>query len=187
MVKAQFSNSFRAKQARIKRIPKMTDDMLSAVYKKHAVGVILEYQNGIRTNSLGLAKLQDSTQKSKSRLSMPQPQIPLYGRGDDENNSLINCMRIVKLKNGWRVRPRSAFHHSNGRSKKIKLADLHKIHENGAIIVKTKPKTTVGKYFGGEEGATRIPPRPAFKRAYRNYLRKMKQHCKITLDKQIKI
>jgi hypothetical protein len=79
----------------------------------------------------------------------------LYFRGDEEDNSYINTWRIQKLKYGYRIRPRTAKHHTS----ELKLKDLWAVHENGATI--THPSGTV----------FRIPPRPAWRKAQERFLK----------------
>lgn len=171
MVQAKFSNSFKAKQQRIKRLPKIMDDIISGVSKKDSVGIIDEYKNGIRTQSLGLERLKPDTIKQKERKGRSRPSIPLYSWGDDEKNSLINCLRIQKLKNGWKILARNAYHHRKDNKNPITLKFLHKIHEFGAIISKRRNKK--GKPI-------RILPRPALTRAYRFYMSKLRKNKKET-------
>jgi hypothetical protein len=176
-VGVKYSNEFKAKQRRIKAIPQLVEGMLYGVYKKDSAGIIKEYQDGIRTDSLGLERLKPDTIKSKERKGLSKPSTPLYAWGDDQKKSLINCLRIQKLKNGWKIRPSKGMHHTKGGGKPIALDFLHKIHEYGAII----PNSSKSKgLFGKKRQPIRILPRPALTRAYRVYLKKMKSHWQET-------
>jgi hypothetical protein len=180
MIQAKFSNKYYAKQKRIKNLPRLIDGMLFGVYKKDAVGVIREYQNGIRSDSLGLERLKPGTTRTKENKGLSKPHVPLYAWGDDEKMSLINCLRLTKLKNGWKIRPSKGLHHKKDGGKPIALDFLHKIHENGAIIQSGKKPGKDKKQFGPNRKPIRIPSRPALTRAYRFYLAKMKKNKKET-------
>ena len=60
-VTVQFSNSYRAKMARIKRLPELADEIMMSQLKRNATELIEEFQKGIRSNNFGLRKLQQST------------------------------------------------------------------------------------------------------------------------------
>lgn len=166
-VQAKFSNSFQAKVARIARLPQMMEDTMMGHLKGSATGVIEEFQDGIRMNNMGLQKLQDATIKGKLRKGYDKPETPLYGLGDKSEKSYINMLRIRKIKNGYKVYPSKAKHHSSG----LALNDLFKVHEYGCTI-NMKNGTTV-----------RIPPRPAFFKAYERQMTKMRKDKKETSTK----
>lgn len=170
MVRVKFSNEFNAKKKRILNMPTKIDSMLYGIYKRDSVGIIKEYQNGIRTDSLGLERLKPDTIKWKERRGLSKPSTPLYAWGDDQKMSLINCLRIRKLKNGWKIYPSRGMHHNKAGGKPIALEFLHKIHEYGAIIPN---RSKAKKIFGGKKEPIRIPPRPALNRAYRVHLKKL--------------
>lgn len=174
-VKVKFSNEFLAKQKRIKNMPKLLDKALFGVYKRDSAGIIKEYQDGIRMQSLGLERLKPGTIRQKQLKGLWKPTTPLYAWGDDQKKSLINCMRIRQLKNGWKIVPSKGMHHQKDGGKPIALDFLHKIHEYGAIIPnKGKSKSRLGKFLGMKGKPIRILPRPALSRAYRVHLRKLK-------------
>jgi hypothetical protein len=91
-----------------------------------------------------------------------KPRSPLYGAGDSKKNTYINALGLRRMKRGWRVYVRWAKHHESD----LSLRDLFYIHENGAVIMQNR---------GGNAVAIRIPPRPAFFKAYRRWLRKRSQ------------
>lgn len=153
-VRARLSNSFQAKRSRIQRLPQIIDEMVNAALKKDAVGVIEIFQDGIRRNNFRLAPLSQKTIERKRRQGQAKPNVPLYGRGDDEENSYINVWYLVRTKHGWRVRPRNARHWSG----RIKLKDLWKVHEHGATIETPR-------------GVIVIPDRPAWEKAQQRYLK----------------
>jgi hypothetical protein len=130
--------------------------MMDAQRKRDATQVIEVFQDGIDRNNFRLKPLKPETIRRKRRLGMRKPQIPLYGKGHQERNSYINMWRIVKMKRGYRVRPRSAKHWSG----RIKLKDLLTVHENGATI-------DTGR------AVIRIPARPAWERAQQRFLKKL--------------
>lgn len=163
-VKAKFSNNFHAKMARIQRLPQMIEGTMTGYLKSSATGVIEEFKKGLRMNNMGLEKLKDATVASKTRKGYAKPENPLYGLGDRSDKSYINMMRIKKIKNGYKVYPSKGRHHKSS----LSLADLFKIHEYGCTI-NMKNGTTV-----------RIPPRPAFFKAYERQMLKMKKDAKET-------
>lgn len=177
MVRVKFSNQFEAKRRRIVAMPKLVESMLFGIYKRDSAGIIKEYQDGIRTDSLGLERLKPDTIKWKERKGLSKPSTPLYAWGDDQKMSLINCLRILKLKNGWKIYPSKGMHHSKAGGKPIALDFLHKIHEYGAII----PNNSKSKeLFGKKREPIRILPRPALNRAYRIHLKKLRSRWQET-------
>jgi len=180
-IKVKFSNEFRAKQRRIAGMPKLIESILFGIYKRDSAGIIKEYQDGIRTDSLGLERLKPDTIKWKERKGLSKPSIPLYAWGDDQKMSLINCLRIRKLKNGWKIVPSKGMHHNKAGGKPIALDFLHKIHEYGALIPGKKKQTSALKRaLGIKFEPIRILPRPALNRAYRVHLKKLKDRWQET-------
>jgi DNA-binding cell septation regulator SpoVG len=155
----KFSLSFKAKQARIARLPKLVEDTLHSATKGHAVELIQEFQKGLRNNSFGLTPLKEATIEGKIRNGYSKPDNPLYGLGDRSDKSYVNMMRIRKLKNGYRVQPSKGKHHKSG----LALRDLFVVHEYGCTIV-TKTGVLI-----------RIPPRPAMFKAYERMMHNMQR------------
>lgn len=154
MLKRRLSNSFHAKRARITRLPQIFNRLVEAKLKRDAAGIIEMFQEGIRDNSFRLERLKPATIARKAAQGYRKPRAPLYGKGDDHRDSLINMWYFVKIKNGWRVRPRNAQHHS----RRIKLKDLWIVHEEGRTIQTAR-------------GVINIPARPAWERAQQRYLK----------------
>jgi hypothetical protein len=140
---------------RIANLPKMMTNLVQAKTKKDATTLVKIFHDGIKNNSLGLQKLSALTISAKGQLSMPSPHSPLYGKGDQEQErSYMNMMRIKVNKGSYTVQPSIAMHWS----KKLKLKTLFMIHEYGAIA----------SHGQGENARmVRIPPRPAFLKAYK--------------------
>jgi hypothetical protein len=162
--KMKFSNEFHAKLARIARLPQMVEDTMMGHLKGSATGIIEEFKKGIRMNNMGLRNLKEATIRGKIRAGYPKPETPLYGAGDREDRSYINMMRIKKVKNGYKVYPSKGKHHKSD----LKLNDLFRIHEYGCTINMANGTTV------------RIPPRPAFFKAYERQMLKMKKDKKET-------
>lgn len=158
-VKAEFSTSYRAKMARIQRLPVIADDIMMGKLKRDAIGFIEEFQKGIKSNNFGLRKLQKATIDGKIRMKYDKPETPLYGLGDRSEKSYINMLRIRKLKNGWKVYPSWAKHHDS----QLALRDLLIVHEYGCTITMTNGTIV------------RIPPRPALFKAYQRVLIKQRR------------
>ena len=159
MIKAKFSNKYAAVKSRIYRLPKLVEKTADTFSKKDAVALIQTFRDGIKNDSFGLTRLKNKTVLAKSRQGKPKPATPLYGDGETEDNSYINLFAIRKIKKGYRVFARWAKHYDAG----IPLRDLFEIHEKGALI----------KMANG--GIIRIPPRPAFSKAFRRFLNKKKK------------
>jgi len=162
---AKFSTNYWAKMKRIQRLPKLGNDIMFGVTKKDALGVIKEFHDGIKRNSLGLDPLQQSTVNKKASAGNKRPENPLYAYGDEETlKSYVNMMRIRKLKNGWKVAPSWAKHHTRGSNQKqLELRHLFQIHEYGCTIDR-------GNFL------IQIPPRPAFLFAYRKWMSKRRKN-----------
>lgn len=164
MLKIKFSKKWWAKKKRIQNLPSLSTQLIFAVLKKDALTMVKNYKQGIKTGSFGLEKLEDGTIVRKRRLGYSQPGTPLYGKGEEiDDKTYINMLRIKKLKNGWKVHPSWAKHHTSG----LKLRDLFIVHEYGTLI--TRGDTLI-----------RIPPRPAFLKAYQKTLkdRRIKENTK---------
>jgi len=156
-IKVKYSNSFKAKQMRIKNLPKLKDDVFMSMTKRNARLFNKNFKEGIKQNSFKLEKLADGTIIRKRQLGMELPETPLYGKGDDrKKDSYINMLRIRKLKNGWKITISKQMHWS----KKIKLDYLYNIHEFGALIKRGN-------------GIVRIPARPAYQKAYEMTLKQL--------------
>jgi hypothetical protein len=130
--------------------------MLDASALRDTKGFIRTFGVGISKRQLGLEPLSPVTRQKKLEEGRQKPATPLYGRGESDDKSYLNMHRIIQLKNGYRVRIRSAKHWSG----KLTLKQLFIIHEFGTTITFESGKTI------------RIPPRPAHNRAYNKYLRK---------------
>lgn len=159
-MKVKFNQSYFELQKNIKKLPKAIYPFLFARTKRDAENMVKNFQEGIRQNSFRLEKLKDGTIKRKRDLGYSHPKTPLYGKGDEQKkNSLINSLRVKKIKNGHKVYVSIAKHWSG----KIKLDDLMTVH-NGGTIIKSKSGSLI-----------RIPARPAFFKAYQRTLIKKRE------------
>ena len=156
--KITYSKSYDAKRKRIKRIPRIAKKSMFAAAKKDAYALINEFRTGIAHNSFRLQKLKSSTIAQKRRKGYRKPATPLYGVGEGSNKSYMNMMRVNRQRNGWRVQVSRGMHHSGT----VSLKTLFNVHEYGTII-------RIGKRV------IRIPPRPAFRKAYERMLRRTKR------------
>jgi hypothetical protein len=157
-VKVNFSKRIKTIEKRIDKLPKYYDDMLLSHTKGEAVQFIKEFRINIKYDKLGLENLKSSTVIAKERKGYDLPEVPLYGAGDEENNSYVNMFLMRELKNGWKVYPRWAKHHLAN----VELRTLFKIHEYGATL-------------NNGRALIRIPPRPAGTLTYQNMLNKRKK------------
>jgi hypothetical protein len=172
MIQFKLSNSFIAKQNRIKKLPLMLNDVMQSFTKKDANDFIKIFQDGIKQNSLGLKELNRMTVMSKREMGLSRPDSPLYAKGEETKNSLINAHYIKKIKNGYAVKLREARHHNLTNPKSnITLKKLMMIHEHGATIkVTNSMRWALGLGYNlwlkKTTAQLRIPPRPARKKAY---------------------
>ena len=150
MIKGKFSDKYYAKNRRVANLPEMYIGMIKGNLRKDALAVVRNFQKGIKGNEFGLKALADGTIERKRRQALDLPATPLYGKGlKVENKSYINMLRIRELKNGYKVYPSEAYHHSG----KVKLKLLFYVHEYGTMIKQGK-------------AIIKIQPRPALFKAY---------------------
>jgi hypothetical protein len=171
-VKAKFSSNYYAVAKRLQRLPKFVGEMADTITKKDAEGLIEEYQKGIREKTFHLTALSSITVKIKKDKGYSKPYTPLYGAGDDKKNSLLNALRIRKIRKGYRVFVSWAKHHKSG----LTLKQLSAIHEEGALIAVTPKMRAFLHYIGihlkKDTTIIRIPPRPVRKKAFKRFLAK---------------
>lgn len=159
MIDVKFSTKYHAVKARIRRLPKLVEGSADTFTKKDAVALIDTFREGIKDDSFGLARLQGTTIARKIREGKEKPRNPLLGEGDRKDTSYINLFKIRKIKNGYRIYPRWAKHYGSG----LELRHLFAIHEMGALI--RKPNGVI----------IRIPPRPAFAKAFRRHINRRRK------------
>lgn len=172
-IKVKYSDSYKAKMARIKRLPRMFPQAISGFTKRDILEIKKIFHDGIKNNKLGLDKLAETTIASKIRKGYSKPRSPLYGAGDDKGDqSYSNMLDVVKRGNTWVLFPSTRMHHSG----EIRLSDLFLIHEHGAVIRQKRGDTTI---------LIRIPPRPALRLSYRRFMIK-KRADKKEQNKEVK-
>lgn len=159
-IKATFSDKYKAKRARIRRLPTLANGSVSGLTKRDLIGINKDFHDGIKFDTFRLERLVEITIGQKMRKGYSNPTTPLYGAGDSESPvSYANMMRITKKSNkSWVLEPSTEMHHSG----KITLDFLFKIHEHGCTVQQTTSS--------GETIMILIPPRPALLLAYRRYL-----------------
>lgn len=162
-MKVKYSDNYKAKMSRIRRLPELMNDVMMGALKKDARGLINEFQQGIINNDLSLEPLKPETISGKRTAGYKKPENPLYGKGEQEKDkSYQNMLRIRKLKGGWKVYVSKAMHWSG----KISLKDLFTVHEYGTKVVRKDGTIII------------IPPRPVFLLAYRRWMAKRKNDKK---------
>jgi len=145
--------SLAQKKARLKYLPKIMFPVLMGMTKKNADKFIKIFHDGIKLDKFGLIRLSQFTEKWKRSQGYKKPEVPLFGKGDeDKKKSFVNMLRVKKLKNGWKVFPSWGKHHKANQQ----LRQLLKIHEEG-------------RTFKVKEKLIRIPPRPAFLEAMKKF------------------
>ena len=60
-VKAVFSKNYKSVQARVKKLPEYTPDLIKAILKRDALMLNKNFHDGIKNRSFHLEKLSDST------------------------------------------------------------------------------------------------------------------------------
>jgi hypothetical protein len=94
---------------------------------------IKSFQMGLKTNALRLRPLKDLTITIKARKSFQYPRSPLYGKGEQEKNSIYNMLQAKdneKAKH-YEVSVRDAEHWDpENRKKGLTLQDIANIHED---------------------------------------------------------
>jgi len=135
---------------RIKRLPKIGDDLANTSSKRDALLLVKYYREGVGNGSFSLPSLQRQSIQQKIKKGYTKPQNPLYGLGIEGRRTLSSTLRVYKTWQGWRVKWPNKRHHSS----KITVAQLAYIHEHGLIIQKGN-------------NIIRIPARPAFTMAYK--------------------
>jgi len=164
-VSFHFSIKYNAVRSRVARLPKLVEGAATAQVKRDALNLIEFFQTGIRDNLFDLIPLADSTIMSKRLLEYTKPETPLYGAGDDEEMSYINMLRIKKVgTRKWLVFPTTDKHHKSS----LNLSSLLEVHEQGMVISQTRHNEDTGE---STEVLIRIPPRPAFSKAFKRVLR----------------
>lgn len=154
-IKVKFNKRWYDVKKRIKKIPQIAIPIMMAFVKTDALDMVKNFHDGIKKKSFGLEKLKADTIKRKRHLGMERPSTPLYALGDEsKKKSYVNMLRIKRIKNGYKVYPTKAKHHSGN----IRLNRLLEVHENGTIIKRG-------------DILIRIPPRPAFLMAYKQTLK----------------
>lgn len=160
-VKFNLSKNFEAVRSRIRRLPRLVNNAFDSSTKKDVENVIKEYKKGIKRNNFNLEPLKAATVMQKRGKGLPKPTTPLYGKGELEDNSLINALAYRKIKNGYRLYRRRAKHYEADLPLNVLLA----IHEQGALI----------KNGFGRGILIRIPPRPVVDKAIIRVLQKKKK------------
>jgi len=188
MIKATFSKTYAAKKSRIQRLPKIGLEVIKTSAKRDAIALIEIFHDGIKNRRFGLVALMPATISRKEAQGMTQPETPLYGTGDEdqEKTTYANMMRITQDdgKRKFFIRPADENHYQTeedrgaGR-KPIKLTDLFQVHEYGR---------TIENGFGMGI-LIRIPPRPALHTAYNTLLRqkKRKERTKMVREAIVKL
>lgn len=157
-VEVIYSDNYKAKMARIRRLSYLVNDIVYGYTKRDIIQIKKNFHDGIKNNTLGLDRLAETTINSKRNKGYQKPTAPLYGKGDREKDrSYSNMLVIRKHKNGWKLEPSRKLHWSRA----LKLSDLFKIHEHGC---------TIRQQRGDKSILIKIPPRPALLLSYRRYL-----------------
>ena len=166
IVKPIFSKNYWAVQKRVQRLPQLGIGMMKASAKRDAKGVIKEFRDGIKNQTLRLRKLKPATVDRKGAKGWKQPGTPLYGIGFDDPKTYVNMLEVVNRGNRmFVVQPKKGLHRSDPSEpgkKRMELKDLFDVHEYGTVI---------SNGFG-RGIMIRIPPRPALRYAFRLYMRK---------------
>lgn len=171
----EFSTTYDAKRKRIKRLPRLVRETVETLALKDALAVVIAYQEGIKQNNLRLDKLHPFSKERKIDEGYDRPNSPLYGAGDSLERTLYNALEIKKDGDRYRLRFSRKKHHDS----KLTLSQLHRIHEEGALIRVTEKMRAflhfIGLHLSTNTRIIRIPPRPAFRKAVARMLRQKKK------------
>jgi hypothetical protein len=171
MVKAR-SMTLNAIRKRIDSLPELLSTTVENVAKRRAELLVENFHDGIIGDKFGLYQLEPDTVARKDALGMQSPDTPLYGLGDDAEDTYANMLEARRDGPGKRyvVGARDAYHQvlrpdgTVARSR-LKLAKLLAIHEHGCTIMN-----------GFGRGITiRLKPRPALRCAYRKTMAQLKR------------
>jgi len=169
MPKRSLSTNPEAVRSRIRRLPKKVEGIINTFSQKEADEFIRIFQEGLSKNNFRLQALQPETIRRKRRRGFSKPKTRLVAAGTNEKNSLTNALRITRTKAGRNVIMRSAKHWDS----KLTLKRLLLVHEFGAVIRK-----------GGRN--IRIPPRPAFLKAFKRFaIRKQRDEPVFKVKREI--
>jgi len=167
MISVKYSASKKAVEARIHRLPQMMIGQMKAHALHDAKSVIENFKYGISNRLFRLKSLKPTTIASKVARGFEKPDVPLYGLGEEERDSYINCLHVRNIGNRlYSVEPRNDWHHGkrtadDSPEHKIRLKDLFDVHEYGTVI---------NNAFGRKGLMVRVPPRPALRYAYKAYM-----------------
>ena len=155
------------KIARLKKLPSLYTKMMRGYMAKDAILMINNFQKGLKNQKLGLRRLHDFSVQTKSEKGYSIPDSPLYGVGEDSRYSLYNGLRIREKRNGFQVYPIDQPHNE---AVGFTVKELFKLHEKGVTLHVT-PKMKAYLHWRGfhlkpTTNILRIPPRPAFSKAY---------------------
>jgi hypothetical protein len=169
MIKAIFTKRFWDIRKRIKSLPKYLEKSIKTIAEDDAKELIKVYQDGIREDSFDLTRLTKISIDQKIKKGYKKPTTPLYGAGDDEDNSLINAFEVKKKFFSYHVVLRDDKHHEAN----LPLSVLFKIHEFGVLIRVTEKMhrflPVIGMYKKVGD-YVRIPPRPRRAKTWKRFL-----------------
>jgi hypothetical protein len=171
----RYSENYKTLQARMKRLPKIYEDLMYKACEGQAKNFIKKFQENLSTNKFKNYELNGISIQRKEELGYKKPEIPLYGKGKDDDKSYYNMFLYKRISKGMQVYPRWAKHHTS----KLQLRHLLEIHENGCTIIVTEKMRAFLHYIGihlkKTTGLIRIPPRPIKQRTYEETLRTLKR------------
>ncbi len=179
----KFLQGFKDKVARIKQLPKYIKETAEIIALKKALGIVIAYQKRIKSGLFTVKKLHPFSINQKKEAGFSKPNVPLYGAGDSMSDTLYNLLEIHKPGERYKIKFSNETHHGS----RLSIAQIHYIHENGAVIKVTEKMRAFLHYAGLHLKKTtkiiRIPPRPVYKqslkfakknRRKKNYPKKIK-------------
>jgi hypothetical protein len=160
----KFLQGFKDKISRIKKLPIYIKETAEIIALKNALGVVIAYQQMLKQMSK-LKNLHPFSISQKVKAGYSKPQKPLYGAGEAMADSLYYLLEIHKPGESYEIRFSNKTHHNS----RLSIAQIHYIHENGAVI-KVTDKMRAFLHFAGlhlkpETTVIRIPPRPVYKQS----------------------
>lgn len=178
-------------ETKLKSIPKLMHASIESGTKYHCENVKDTLVTGLRRNNLVKPKLSKLTMAIRKARGQEKPTSPLVGSG-----TMVNNLEVVKKGKVWILQPNAKFTFSKppkgkrGKTTKISIKRLWRIHEYGAIIPVTPKMRSAFKYWFGIKLKKRqltIPAREPFKLAVKRYMRsQLRKETDIKIKEKIK-
>jgi hypothetical protein len=126
--------TYDAIRARLRRAPKIVNDVAVAYAKKNAEAVKLTFQRMIENGEVR-PPLRPGTVARKKALGLDKPLNPLRGKGMWASKTYVRSIRLYKVVDGWEVKIPNTPHWSG----KVTNAQLYQWLEHGTHKMPARP------------------------------------------------